>query len=44
MPELPEVETVVRTLENEIKDLQIKKIDIYYPKMIEGNVHLLMYL
>ena len=34
MPELPEVETVVRTLENEIRDLQIKKIDIYYPKMI----------
>lgn len=40
MPELPEVETVVRTLENEIRDLQIKKIDIYYPKMIEGNVQI----
>ena len=34
MPELPEVETVVRTLESKIKDLTITDVEILYPKMI----------
>ncbi|MBR2067344.1 MAG: DNA-formamidopyrimidine glycosylase, partial [Solobacterium sp.] len=38
MPELPEVETVLRTLEKQIKDLEIKDIEIYYPKISEGGV------
>ena len=29
MPELPEVETVVRTLEKQIKDCQIKDVHIF---------------
>ena len=35
MPELPEVETVLRTLEHQIKDQQIEDVDIFYEKMIE---------
>lgn len=35
MPELPEVETVVRTLESQIKDACICKVDVRYAKMIE---------
>lgn len=38
MPELPEVETVVRTLEDKIKDLEIINIDIRYEKIIIGNI------
>lgn len=34
MPELPEVETVRRTLEKLIIGKKIKEIDIYYPKII----------
>lgn len=37
MPELPEVETVVRTLEHLIKDACIDHVQILYPKMIEGD-------
>ena len=37
MPELPEVETVVRTLEQQIKNQEIKNVIIRYPKMIEGD-------
>ncbi len=37
MPELPEVETVVRTLERQIKDEEILDVIIRYPKMIEGD-------
>ncbi len=33
MPELPEVEVVKRSLENEIKSLTIKKIEIYDSKL-----------
>ncbi len=37
MPELPEVETVVRTLETLIKDREIVDIHIRYPKTIEQD-------
>lgn len=35
MPELPEVETVLRTLERQIKDLEIKDIKILYKRIVE---------
>ena len=38
MPELPEVETVLRTLEKQIKDCKIINIDILYPNIIEDNI------
>ena len=38
MPELPEVETVVRGLKNYILNKKIKKIDIYYNKQIHGDI------
>ncbi|MBR0385010.1 MAG: DNA-formamidopyrimidine glycosylase, partial [Erysipelotrichaceae bacterium] len=34
MPELPEVETVVRTLEVQINDRIIKDVEIFWPKLI----------
>ena len=34
MPELPEVETVVRTLEKQIKGRKITGVDIYWPKVV----------
>ncbi len=37
MPELPEVQTVVSTLEHLIKDAKIKDIKIYYDKIIVGD-------
>ncbi|MCH4206849.1 MAG: bifunctional DNA-formamidopyrimidine glycosylase/DNA-(apurinic or apyrimidinic site) lyase [Solobacterium sp.] len=37
MPELPEVETVVRTLEHQIKDEEILGVTIRYRGIIEGN-------
>lgn len=37
MPELPEVETVLRTLEKQIKDREITGITIRYAKMIEND-------
>lgn len=37
MPELPEVETVVRTLEKQIQDEEILGVDVRYAKMIEGD-------
>lgn len=37
MPELPEVETVVRTLEHQIQDAEILSVDVRYAKMIEGD-------
>lgn len=37
MPELPEVETVVRTLETQIKDHQIVDIDVIYKPIIDGD-------
>ena len=37
MPELPEVETVLRTLANQIKDRQITKVHVYYDKLILGD-------
>ena len=37
MPELPEVETVVRTLENLIKDETIVDIKILYSNIIEDD-------
>ena len=36
MPELPEVETVVRTLENEIEGCKIKEVLVSYPSIIHG--------
>ncbi len=39
MPELPEVETVVRGLKNYILNKQIKKIDVYYSKQIYGDIY-----
>ena len=38
MPELPEVETVRRTLKNFILERPILGIDVYYPRIIEGDV------
>ena len=38
MPELPEVETVRRTLLPLVKGRTIKKIDIFYPKMIHEDI------
>lgn len=37
MPELPEVETVRRTLQNFILDKTIESIDVYYDKIIDGD-------
>lgn len=37
MPELPEVETVRRTLETLILGKTIAQIDLYYPKMVQGD-------
>ena len=37
MPELPEVETVRRTLKNFIIGKEIKEIKVYYDKIIEGD-------
>lgn len=37
MPELPEVETVIRTLEGLVKDEKIKDVEIRYTRIIEGN-------
>ena len=39
MPELPEVETVVRGLKNYILNKKIKKIDVYYAKQIYGDIY-----
>lgn len=36
MPELPEVETVVRTLEHQIAGARISSIDVRWPHVIEG--------
>lgn len=36
MPELPEVETVVRTLEHQIRDAEIERVDVRWAKVIEG--------
>lgn len=38
MPELPEVETVVRTLEHRIKGAVITDVIVRYPRMIQGDV------
>ena len=38
MPELPEVETVLRTLEHQIQGRKILDVDVRYPKMIENDV------
>lgn len=37
MPELPEVETVLRTLERQIRDEEITGVEIRYAKMIEDD-------
>lgn len=38
MPELPEVETVKRTLEKFILNKKIKDVDIIYPRIIEDDI------
>lgn len=38
MPELPEVETVLRTLEHQIQGRRIIDVDVFYPKMIQGDI------
>ena len=38
MPELPEVETVVRTLEKQIQDDTIIDLEIYYNRIIGSDV------
>lgn len=38
MPELPEVETVVRTLEKRIKNRRIEKVEVIYEPIITGSV------
>ena len=37
MPELPEVETVRRTLKNFVLERKITSVDIIYPKIIEDD-------
>ena len=37
MPELPEVETVLRTLEKRIRDCRITAVTVRYPKIISGD-------
>ena len=37
MPELPEVETVVRTLEQQIRDEEILKVTVRWPKAVIGD-------
>ena len=39
MPELPEVETVVRGLRNYILNKKILKVDVYYDKQIYGDIN-----
>lgn len=39
MPELPEVETVVRTLENQIKDVEISKVVVYWPRIVSTDLN-----
>ena len=39
MPELPEVETVRRTLQQFVLEKRIEAIDVYYPRIIEGDVN-----
>ena len=36
MPEAPEVQTVLSTLEGQIKNIKIKKVEILYSRLIEG--------
>lgn len=38
MPELPEVETVKRTLNNLILNIEIRDVDIFYEKMVHENI------
>lgn len=38
MPELPEVETVVKTLEVMLQDAQIKDVHVFYPPIVGGKV------
>ena len=38
MPELPEVETVRNVLKSQILNKQIKKVNVFYEKMIQSNV------
>lgn len=38
MPELPEVETVARTLERQIRDEEITQVIVRYPRMIEDDI------
>lgn len=39
MPELPEVETVRRTLKNMILNKVIKSVDVYYPNIIKDDIN-----
>ncbi len=36
MPEAPEVQTVLKTLETQIKDVLIEDVFVYYPKIIDN--------
>ena len=36
MPEAPEVQTVLKTLETQIKDALIEDVFVYYPKIIDN--------
>jgi formamidopyrimidine-DNA glycosylase len=38
MPELPEVETIVRNLKKTLLDQRIKEVDIRLPKIVKGSV------
>ena len=42
MPELPEVETVRKTLLKKLKDKKIIDVNLLYPKMFEGNKNLII--
>ncbi|MCR5787798.1 MAG: bifunctional DNA-formamidopyrimidine glycosylase/DNA-(apurinic or apyrimidinic site) lyase [Bacilli bacterium] len=38
MPEMPEVETVRKTLLKKLRGYKIESVDVYYPKIIESNL------
>ena len=38
MPELPEVETIIRDLKSKIFDLKIKNVEILLPRIVKSKV------
>ncbi|QEH62208.1 formamidopyrimidine-DNA glycosylase [Spiroplasma chinense] len=38
MPELPEVETVIRVLNEKLKNLKVTKVEMFYPKLLKSSI------